>query len=259
MQGILKSIINRPRGYFLMPVDILATLLLTTVIQSLFGVGILLFGTPLLLLLGYDFSYTLSVLLPISIAINMLQVVKHYMFIDLKLYKNVLLYSIPFIILFLFIITNIHLNIALIIGLFLIFVAGKNISPRLELALTKIMQYEKTYLVLMGLIHGMTNLGGSLLTALVHEQKQAKNSARVTIAICYSTFAVFQLLTLYFIGYDDGMPYADNMTLLQISVIVFLLTEEFLYKQIDNQKYSQLFTAFLAVSGVLLIFKSLSS
>ena len=82
-----------------MPVDILATLLLTTVIQSLFGVGILLFGTPLLLLLGYDFSYTLSVLLPISIAINMLQVVKHYTFIDTKLYKNVLLYSIPFIIL----------------------------------------------------------------------------------------------------------------------------------------------------------------
>ena len=242
-----------------MPVDILATILLTTVIQSLFGVGILLFGTPLLLLLGYDFSYTLSVLLPISIAINMLQVVKHYTYIDLRLYKNVLLYSIPFIILFLFIITSIQINIALIIGIFLIFVAAKSISPRIEQSLTAIIQYEKIYLVLMGVIHGITNLGGSLLTALVHEQKQAKNSARVTIAICYSTFAAFQLLTLYFIGYDDGMPYTDNMTLLQISVIVFLFTEEFLYKQIDNQKYSQLFTAFLAVSGILLIFKSLSS
>ena len=242
-----------------MPVDILATLLLTTVIQSLFGVGILLFGTPLLLLLGYDFSYTLSVLLPISIAINMLQVVKHYTYIDLRLYKNVLLYSIPFIILFLFIITNITINIALIIGLFLIFVAGKNLSPRIEQSLTAIMQYEKIYLVLMGVIHGITNLGGSLLTALVHEQKQAKNSARVTIAICYSTFAVFQLLTLYFIGYDGGMPYTDNMMLLQISVVVFLFTEEFLYNRINNKKYSQLFTAFLAVSGILLIFKSLNS
>ena len=242
-----------------MPVDILATLLLTTVIQSLFGVGILLFGTPLLLLLGYDFSYTLSVLLPISIAINMLQVIKHYTFIDLKLYKNVLLYSIPFIILFLFIITNIQLNIALIIGLFLLFVAAKSISPRIEQVLTSIMQYEKTYLVLMGVVHGMTNLGGSLLTALVHEQKQAKNCARVTIAICYSTFAVFQLLTLYVTGYDGGMPYADNMMLLQISVVVFLCTEEFLYSRIDNQKYSQLFTAFLAISGILLIFKSLNA
>jgi len=239
-----------------MPVDILATLLLTTVIQSIFGVGILLFGTPLLLLLGYEFSYALSVLLPISIAINMLQVLKHYSYIDLKLYKNVLLYSIPFIVLFLFIITNIHLNIGLIIGAFLILVALKSVSSRVELALKAMLRYEKLYLILMGIVHGITNLGGSLLTALVHEQNQPKNITRATIAICYATFALFQLLTLYFIGYDDGMPYADNMLLLQTSVIVFLLTEEFIYNRIDNKKYTQLFAVFLALSGALLVLKS---
>jgi len=242
-----------------MPVDILATLLLTTVIQSIFGVGILLFGTPLLLLLGYEFSYALSVLLPISIAINMLQVLKHYSYIDLKLYKNVLLYSIPFIVLFLFIITNIHLNIGLIIGAFLILVALKSVSPRVELALKAMLRYEKLYLILMGIVHGITNLGGSLLTALVHEQNQPKNITRATIAICYATFALFQLLTLYFIGYDDGMPYADNMLLLQTSVVIFLLTEEFIYKRIDNKKYTQLFAVFLALSGALLLLKSLNS
>jgi len=242
-----------------MPVDILATLLLTTVIQSIFGVGILLFGTPLLLLLGYEFSYALSVLLPISIAINMLQVLKHYSYIDLKLYKNVLLYSIPFIVLFLFIITNIHLNIGLIIGAFLILVALKSVSSRVELALKAMLRYEKLYLILMGIVHGITNLGGSLLTALVHEQNQPKNITRATIAICYATFALFQLLTLYFIGYDDGMPYADNMLLLQTSVVVFLLTEEFIYKRIDNKKYTQLFAVFLALSGALLLLKSLNS
>ncbi|NOQ63966.1 MAG: hypothetical protein GQ582_05590 [Methyloprofundus sp.] len=242
-----------------MPVDILAVLLLTTVIQSLFGVGILLFGTPLLLLLGYDFSYALSVLLPISIAINLLQLVKHYQYIDLKLYKKILLYSVPFIILFLFIITQINFDIAFIIGLFLIFVAAKNTSTRLERSIRSIMKYEKLYLMSMGIIHGITNLGGSLLTALIHEQKLPKNSARVTIAIAYATFAIFQLLTLYFIGYESGMAYADTMLLLQISVIVFLVTEEFLYSRINTQKYTQLFTAFLALSGVLLVLKSLSS
>ncbi len=121
------------------------------------------------------------------------------------------------------------------------------------------MQYEKIYLMLMGIVHGITNLGGSLLTALVHEQKQTKNSARVTIAMCYSTFAFFQLLTLYFVGYEGGMPHSDNMMLLQISIIIFLLTEEFVYSHIDEQKYRQLFAAFLAVSGILLIIKSLNS
>ena len=242
-----------------MPVDILAALIITTMIQSLFGVGILLFGTPLLLLLGYDFSYTLSVLLPISIAINLLQVVKHYHLINLDLYKNILLYSIPFIVFFLFIITNIKVNIGLLIGLFLIFVALKNFFPRIEQSLRTMIRYEKLYLMMMGIVHGITNLGGSLLTALVHEQGHSKNITRVTIAICYATFAAFQLLTLYVIGYESGMSYTDNMLLLQISVVVFLFTEEFLYTQIDNQKYAQLFAIFLAISGVLLILKSLNS
>lgn len=242
-----------------MPADILIALILTTVIQSLFGVGILLFGTPLLLLLGYDFSYALTVLLPISIAINMLQVVKHYSFINIDLYKSVLLYTIPFVIFFLFIISNIKVNIGLLIGLFLIFVALKNISPRIEKSLRLMIQHEKIYLMIMGIIHGITNLGGSLLTALVHEQGHSKNITRVTIAICYATFAVFQLFTLYLIGYENGMSYTDNMLLLQICMVVFVITEEFLYKQIDNQKYTRLFAIFLAISGILLISKSLSS
>ncbi|MBE0469355.1 MAG: sulfite exporter TauE/SafE family protein [Methyloprofundus sp.] len=242
-----------------MPVDILATLLLTTVIQSLFGVGILLFGTPLMLLLGYEFSYALSVLLPISIAVNILQVLKHYSYINLKLYKNVLLYSIPFIVLFLFIITNIQLNLGLIIGIFLIFVALKSFFPRIDQTLKAMIRYEKLYLISMGIVHGITNLGGSLLTALAHEQNQPKNITRATIAICYATFALFQLLTLYFIGYEGGMPYADNMLLLQTSIVVFLLTEEFIYNQIDNKRYTQLFAVFLALSGVLLLLKSLNS
>jgi len=242
-----------------MPIDILVTLILTTVIQSLFGVGILLFGTPILLLLGYDFSYALSVLLPVSIAINLLQIIKHYQYIDLKLYKNISLYCIPFVVLFLFIITQIQFNMGLVVGLFLLFVALKDSSSSIEQALKKVMRYEKSYLILMGILHGITNLGGSLLTALVHHQQQEKNKMRATIAISYATFAIFQLLTLFFIGYDSGIAYTDQMLLLQLSVIVFLIIEEVLYKQIDSHQYSQLFAIFLAISGLLLIFKSFNA
>ena len=78
-----------------MPVDILLTVIVTSVVQSIFGVGVLLFGTPLLLLLGYDFLDALITLLPISIAINSFQILKHYNHIDLSFYKNVLFYTIP--------------------------------------------------------------------------------------------------------------------------------------------------------------------
>ena len=41
--------------------------------QSIFGVGLLLFGTPLFLFFNYGFSETLSILLPASISISFFQ------------------------------------------------------------------------------------------------------------------------------------------------------------------------------------------
>ena len=45
-------------------------------IQSVFGVGLLLFGTPSFLLFGYDFANTINILMPISITISSLQFFK---------------------------------------------------------------------------------------------------------------------------------------------------------------------------------------
>lgn len=238
-----------------MPVDILLTVVATAAIQSIFGVGVLLFGTPILLLLGYDFINALSILLPISIAINSLQIIKHYQFIDTSFYKKVLIYSIPLVVLFLLFVSTVNLNIGFLVGGFLILVALKSFSPKVQQALEKMVKYEKSYLAVMGLVHGLTNLGGSLLTAIVHSKNYEKNTTRVTIAICYATFAVFQLVTLFFIGSQFELSHAENMSFLQVGVIVFLCTEEMVYSTIDNKKYSQIFAAFLLVSGALLIIK----
>jgi len=238
-----------------MPVDILLTVIATAVVQSIFGVGVLLFGTPILLLLGYDFINALSVLLPISIAINALQMIKHYQFIDTAFYKKVLIYSIPFVVLFLLFVSTVKVNIGFLVGGFLILVALKNFFPAVELQVQKMIKFEKTYLAVMGVIHGLTNLGGSLLTAIVHAKNKDKNTTRVTIAICYATFAIFQLMTLFFIGSHFELSYAENISFLQIGVMVFLLTEEVLYSEIDNNRYGQIFAIFLLISGVLLIIK----
>ncbi|KAF3982326.1 MAG: hypothetical protein HFP81_01155 [Methylococcales symbiont of Hymedesmia sp. n. MRB-2018] len=238
-----------------MPADIILTVIATTVIQSVFGVGVLLFGTPILLLLGYDFFNVLSILLPISIAINSLQILKHYQFIDTTFYKNVLIYTIPFVVLFLFFVSMAKLNIDILIGVFLILVALKSYFPVLEQSLQKMLKHERSYLVTIGVVHGLTNLGGSLLTAIVHGKNHQKDTTRVTVAICYATFAFFQLITLFLLGSQFGLLFAGYMSFVQLGVIVFLLTEEIVYRSIDNQKYSQFFAAFLLLSGVLLIIK----
>ena len=43
--------------------------------QSIFGIGLLVFGTPTLMILGYQYSDILSVLLPISCSISLIQII----------------------------------------------------------------------------------------------------------------------------------------------------------------------------------------
>lgn len=240
-----------------MPLDILFTVVVTSVIQSIFGVGVLLFGTPLLLLLGYDFINALIVLLPISIAINSFQLLKHYRHIDLGFYKSVLIYTIPFVVLFLFFVTSSKVNIGFLVGAFLVFVALKSYSSAVERTLQSLVRYEKIYLAVMGVVHGLTNLGGSLLTAIVHGKNYPKDVTRVTVAVCYATFAVFQIFTLMVLTEGFEVSYSDNMAFLQVGVIMFLLTEEMVYTSIDNEKYSKIFAVFLLASGISLLIKSI--
>lgn len=240
-----------------MPVDILIIILATSMVQSIFGVGVLLFGTPLMLLLGYGFVDALSVLLPVSLAISCLQLLKHHEYIDRALYKNVLIYSVPLIMAFLFLVTSVKINIGLIIGALLVFVAVKSFSVVIENALQWVVRYERIYLAMTGLIHGMSNLGGSLLTVMIYSKKYPKDQTRATAAACYATFAFCQLLTLYLIGSELQIPYAERISLVQVGIVMYLFTEKVLYNSIDNEKYAKLFTLFLFVAGVTLIIKSL--
>ena len=94
-----------------MSVDILIIIVVTSFIQSIFGVGVLLFGTPLLLLRGYGFIDAVTVLLPISLSINLIQIAKAYRVADWEFYKKFLLYSIPFVVIFLFLVTRLTLKL----------------------------------------------------------------------------------------------------------------------------------------------------
>ena len=98
------------------------------IFQSVFGVGLLLLGTPTFLLIGYNFFEVLNILLPYSIVISFLQI-----FINkrkkFKFGKKILIHSIPFLILGLIIVEHIQhkINFVLIVSIFLIFFSVLNI------------------------------------------------------------------------------------------------------------------------------------
>ena len=235
--------------------DIFIVVVITSFIQSLFGVGVLLFGTPLLLLLGYDFIHVVTILLPISLSINIIQISKDHRYIDLIFYKKILFYTIPFVVLFLFIVTRVSININIIIGLFLLFVAAKNFSVRINNILKSLVRHEKSYFALMGIVHGLTNLGGSLLTAIIHSKEYGKNEARATIAVSYGTFALFQMLTLLLSGYSINISLSGLGIYLAAGLTIFVFTEKLVYTDINRENYTRSFATFLLLSGLLLCIK----
>ena len=75
---------------------------LLAIIHSIFGIGLLAIGTPILLLLNYDFLIILKILLPCSILISALQITKAKSILSKD--KKLIYISLPYVFLGAFII-----------------------------------------------------------------------------------------------------------------------------------------------------------
>ena len=101
-----------------------------SIFQSVFGVGLLLFGTPVFLMLDYDFISTLVTILPVSIIISFLQIM-HKKNLKKNQIKEFNLNSLPF--LFIFLITSIYtdlIDIKLFVSILLIISALITLSEK---------------------------------------------------------------------------------------------------------------------------------
>ena len=62
-------------------------------IQSIIGIGLLLFGTPTLLLAGYSYPETLWILLPASCSLSLMQIFEGRALIESK--RDVFIFTLP--------------------------------------------------------------------------------------------------------------------------------------------------------------------
>ena len=239
-----------------MPLDILITVAVSSFIQSIFGVGVLLFGTPLLMLQGYNFFQAVIVLLPISLLINLSQIAKDHKSVDIAFYKKIIVYTIPFIVIFLAVLNETKINIGLLISVLLLLVAAKDFSARVNNFISLVVRHERSYFILMGIVHGLTNLGGPLLTVAVHSKGYEKRTTRATVAASYATFATFQIVTLFFSNFDMDIKLSTIALSMSVGLTMFIVTEKIVYANIGAENYRRLFAAFIFLSGALLFVKS---
>ena len=87
-------------------------IILVSICQSIFGVGVLLFGTPIFLILGYSFTETLVILLPISFFINIMQIYPRLSLINKEMVSKVCLIALPLIFVLLIIVSKLKADIS---------------------------------------------------------------------------------------------------------------------------------------------------
>ena len=222
-------------------------------IQSLFGVGLLVFGTPTLLLLDYSFESTIAVLLPASITISFMQVLagKHHVE---YLKKDIPIYCVPFIVVGLALVLTkvIAVVMKMLVGILLISTAMMRFHKKVQGWLASFLKKNmKLYIMAMGLVHGLSNMGGGFLTVLATSIYDEKESMRANIAYGYLIFAATQLIVLAIL----------NTSALSINCIIFPLISLLTYRTVGNliylksstTLYQQAITLFIFIYGVILI------
>ena len=225
------------------------------IVQSLFGVGLLVFGTPTLLLLGYSFPDTLAILLPASLAVSALQLWKGPE-TDRKFAAQFFIWCLVPLIVGLALVLALHLKTSLnflVAIILIIFVVLRATPKSQERSRCFILGNQQIWLMLMGFVHGLTNLGGGLLTILASSLYREKEQIRHIVAVCYACFAAIQLAVLAVLTPDvfGWMQFAYAAA----SAIVFLCIGQHVFRWISAAVFHRLFTALMATYAMLLLFQ----
>jgi len=183
----------------------LAVVAVCAVVQSIFGIGILVFGTPTLLLLGYSFPSTLAILLPASVAVSLSQV-RDGPSQDMAFMRAFAAWClVPLAAtLFAVLVFGIHANATLAVAASLAVFALLRLSPGLSAkARTLVVANERPWMTVMGIVHGFSNLGGGLLIILAASRHHRKEDVRAMVAACYACFGILQLSILALVSPAD--------------------------------------------------------
>ena len=222
---------------------------LLSILQSIFGVGILLLGTPTFILMGYSYFEVLNILLPYSIIISFVQIIVSN---DKKIFffNKIFLYSLPTLVLGLVAASYFEnkFNYKYLIGSFLIFTSIINIF-KFNLG-KKLFKNLNINLIFLGFIHGISNLGGGILSVIASNISEKKNEIRFYIASGYFIFATIQLLIVNI--FYQKIDYS-NIIYIWIALIVFYFSNK-IFNSIDNKNFFLLISIFIFIYGVILFF-----
>ena len=232
--------------------EILIVLILIS-IQSVFGVGLLLFGTPSFLLFGYDFANTINILMPVSITISALQFFRSKIN-DVNFLKEYNLFCLPFLVLFLIIALkyrdffDFKFLVAILLIISSILILNKKRFSNFKGTFFKL---KKFVLVGIGCVHGLTNMGGSFLaiySTLV--SKNVKELARYYICYGYLIMGILQYIIVLSLNFKN-LEFTKLYYVL-LSIIIYFPAQK-LFENIDDKKFSKFLNLIALFYGLIIL------
>ena len=233
---------------------VIATVCIFAAVQSIFGVGLLLFGTPTLLLLGLPFELVLVYLLPRSIVVSALQVATSGGLTLEPIRRRFLIFTAPAVL----VATGAALlfgsphQIRAVVGAVLLLTAALRLSPYQAALAGFVRRHLRPLLVTLGLVHGLSNLGGGILTVIVGSSYSDKTSIRRHIAFAYGMMASIQLALVF----ATTRPHADVRLMPLLALLagaVYLFVGQRVFLRTGQRMYQFGLTGLIMSFGVLLV------
>ena len=235
---------------------ILSYICLIIALQSAVGVGVLVLGTPLFLLLNYNIIEILFILLPLSILTSLINLIlirvthKKLSIITFKGLKKFLISCVPSIILGLLILKYFqdYINFKILVSIVIIFsVIVVYLKNHIKF---RINFFRISILSIIGVVHGLTNSGGTLMSlALSSENKKINARSLIT------SFYLFLAFVHYFITiiiFKDSLFFPFNIKLI-ITLIFGIIIGNIISNFLSEKKYNLLINFLTLPSSIFFL------
>jgi uncharacterized membrane protein YfcA len=233
-------------------------------LQSVVGVGVLVLGTPLLLIFEYSIVESISILLPISILTSMINIIfikvtnkKIILNLNKDVKKAFFTLCLPAVFIGIFLLKNFQDLINF--KAFVAFIILTTLCLKLYYK-NKVINFsnliKKIILFFIGLIHGMSNSGGTLLSIFILSiNRNLKNQTRYSLTFFYFFLALFQYL-IFIIIFQSMISYhlLTNIILITVAGSLF---GNFLVKFIAEIYFQFLIELLAILAAIFLIISSL--
>lgn len=230
--------------------DIIIIIFFVALLQSVFGVGVLLVGTPLLILVGYSYFDVLSLTLPTSLIISLSQVIKHYKHINISLFIKSFPIVIIMIILGMFFARYLGSLVGIIMGFFLFLTSFKSIANSI-LPSNSSGKRLSIVIFFMCLIQGTTSLGGAILPSVVSQKCNEKEQKLGTTAAIYVLFQLTQIAFIWLNNYQ--FDFSKTGICMIIGFVSYALIGKKLFQAIKSDGYEKYLRLFIRVVAILLV------